>query len=351
MALSKIKNIRLDGVAACVPRARKTTAEYADLTPEDRVKFSKTTGIEERRVASAEQCMSDFCQTAAERLLADLKWDRSEVELLVCVTQTPDYPIPATGILLQHRLGLSKECMAFDINLGCSGYTYGLLVAASLLNSLGRKKALLLVGDTSSKITHERDRTAAPLFGDAGTATALSFDPTAPEMHFDMHSDGGGAEAIIIRGGGARAPLTAETLQPRELEGGIIRAVTNVELNGVEIFNFGLREVPATITAVLQSGECQIADVDQFVFHQANRLMNEMIRKKAKIPEDKCPYSLKRFGNTSCSSIPLTLVTECRTALLARRQRLVLSGFGVGLSWGTTLVEVQGIACPELIEF
>jgi len=350
MAVATISNIRLVGVAACVPKGRRTTADYADLTAEDRAKFTKTTGIEERRVAGPEQCTSDFCCAAAERLLAELQWAKEDIQVLVCVTQTPDYPIPATGILLQHRLGLSKDCMAFDINLGCSGYVYGLMVAASLLQTLGGKKALLLVGDTSTKITHEHDRTAAPLFGDAGTATALTYDPAAPVMRFDLHSDGAGAQAIIIRAGGFRQPLTLDAMQVREVEPGVFRAPVNVELNGVDVFNFGLREVPGTVQAVLTAAQCQIGDVDQFVFHQANRLMNEIIRKKIKVPEEKCPYSLRRFGNTSCSSIPLTLVTECRAALLSSPQRMIFCGFGIGLSWASALVETTAVACPELVE-
>jgi 3-oxoacyl-[acyl-carrier-protein] synthase-3 len=234
--------------------------------------------------------------------------------------------------------------------MGCSGYVYGLLVASSLLGVMGGGKALLLVGDTSTRSANQRDRTTAPLFGDAGTATALEFNPQAPEMTFDLNSDGRGWEAIVMRHGGFRQPTTAESLVDREIAPGAWRAPRDLELNGIEVFNFGLREAPRTVEALLASVPVEAATIDTFFFHQANLLMNEMIRKKLKIPAEKCPYSLRNFGNTSCASIPVTMVTASADALRRGPRSLVLCGFGVGLSWASAHVRADGLVCPELIE-
>jgi 3-oxoacyl-[acyl-carrier-protein] synthase-3 len=350
MALAHINSVVIRGLAGCVPRTVARTADYSGLTFEDRVKFAKTTGIEERRVSAPDQCASDFCAAAANRLLKELLWSRDEVKLLVCVTQSPDYPVPATAVILQQRLGLSTGCVAFDVNMGCSGYVYGLSIIASLLAAIGQGKALLLVGDTSTKSAHPRDRTTAPLFGDAGTATALEYAPEAPMMHFDLNSDGRGWESIVMRHGGFRQPIAADSLLVREVEPGVWRAACNLELNGVDVFNFGLREAPKTVAALLQALSGKVEDPDLFVFHQANLLMNEMIRKKLNIPEAKCPYSLRRFGNTSCASIPLTLVNNCAGLLRVGSRKLVLCGFGVGLSWASAWVETRDLVCPDLVE-
>ncbi len=350
MALARINSVAVRGVAACVPRQVAKTADYPELSPEDRIKFTKTTGIEERRVATPGQCSSDFCESAANRLLNELGWKREEVQLLVCVTQTPDYPIPATAVLLQHRLGLPSSCVAFDVGMGCSGYVYGLSIVASLLTAMGLGKALLLVGDTSTKSANARDRTTAPLFGDAGTATALEYAPGAAPICFDLNSDGSGWEAIVVRHGGFRKPITSESLVEREVEPNVWRAARNLELNGVDVFNFGLREAPKTVNFLIGAVPAKTEEVDLFVFHQANLLMNEMIRKKLKVPESKCPYSLRRFGNTSCASIPVTLVTSCAEQLRSAPKKIVLCGFGVGLSWATAWLETQAFVCPELLE-
>lgn len=350
MALARVASISFRGVAACVPRAVARTADYAGLSPEERVKFAKTTGIEERRCSGPQQCASDFCEAAANRLIGDLGWDKSDIRLLVCVTQSPDYPVPATAVLLQHRLGLGTHCAAFDIGMGCSGYVYGLLVASSLLGVMGGGKAILLVGDTSTRSANQRDRTTAPLFGDAGTATALEFNPQAPDMVFDLNSDGGGWEAIVMRHGGFRRPMTADSLVDCEVAPGAWRAPRDLELNGIEVFNFGLREAPRTVDSLLKAAVADGSSIDIFFFHQANLLMNEMIRKKLKIPPEKCPYSLQNFGNTSCASIPMTMVTSSAGILRGGPCSMVMCGFGVGLSWASAYVRTDGLNCPALIE-
>lgn len=351
MATASVHDVRLAGISAAVPRHSESNHDNSYLSVEERAKVIQTTGIERRRVAPADQCTSDLCVAAATVLLDDLQWSRDEVDVLVFVSQTADYIVPATAPLLQDRLGLPKTCLSFDVNLGCSGYTYGLQVVASLLSACKLRKGLLLVGDTPAKTTSSRDRSVATLFGDAGAATALEYVPGLAEvMYFDSGSDGRGYEAIIIPDGGQRNPVGPASLDMVEVEEGIVRNRCQLALDGVEVFNFSIREVPRTVRSLMTFAAKEVADVDAFVFHQANLFMNELIRKKLKIPADKAPNSLREYGNTSSASIPVTIVTEMQSRMTDERMRLVLCGFGVGLSWSTVYVETDRIVCPALIE-
>lgn len=349
MALFSIKDVRIAGVSACVPKGRASNIDSQLLSLEDRQKLIKTTGIEHRRVATPEQCTSDLCFAAADQLLKTLAWQRDEIDVIVFVSQTADYYLPATSFLLQNRLGLGRHVVAFDVSLGCSGFTQGLSIVAGLLSASGLRKGLLLCGDTPSKSVSPDDRSAALLFGDAGAAAALISTP-GQRMVFDVGSDGAGWQAINIPDGGYRNPITAASLETVRVDEGIARNRTQLALDGVEIFNFALREVPKTVRSVMDHVGATTDGVDAFVFHQANLLMNDMIRKKLKVPAEKVFYSLRDYGNTSSASIPLTMVTELGSRLESGPQRLLLCGFGVGLSWATTYAETDAIACPALVE-
>ena len=211
-----------------------------------------------------------------------------------------------------------------------------------MMKALAISRGLLLVGDISSKVCAYTDKSAWPLFGDAGSATALELDEEAGPMHFHLMNDGAGKEAIIIPSGGlaARLPVNAEGLASRELEAGIVRSAVNLALRGSDIFSFAIQEVPKSIAAVLEwSGTANDA-IDYFVLHQANRLINETIRTKIGAPRESFLYSLGEYGNTSSASIPLTLAVN-RDALNGPK-RILLSGFGVGLSWGSAIVSLPG---------
>jgi 3-oxoacyl-[acyl-carrier-protein] synthase III len=351
MALFTVNNVKIAGLASCVPKAQVSNAmPDPNIPEEDLSKIMATTGIENRRVVADSVCTSDLCYEAAEKLLTELAWNREDIEVLVFVSQTPDYILPMTSTILQSRLGLSKACLAFDSTLGCSGYVYGLSIAASMLANLKGKKALLLVGDTISKITSPKDRSTFPLFGDAGTATALEWDEKAQAMPFHLASDGTGAEAIVVKTGGQRNKLTAESLIEQTIEDGISRNDCQLGLNGMDVFNFGISQAPKSVNELLGFTGESTESVDYFLFHQANKLMNEMIRKKLKLTPEKVPYSLKNFGNTSSATIPLTLTTELNSELNDKNFKAVLCGFGVGLSWGSVLVQLDHIVCPPLIE-
>lgn len=351
MAFFSINNVQISGISACVPKQEKSNAEPSPyFLEEDMQKLMTTTGIENRRVVNDVLCTSDLCLEAAERLIKSLNWDKSEIELLIFVSQTPDYILPMTSSILQDRLGLPKSCIAFDTTLGCSGYIYGLSIASSLMATTNIKKGILLVGDTISKITSPKDRSTTPLFGDAGTATALCFNEDAQSLSFHLATDGSGSNAIKIEHGGQRNPVTAESLVYRKNENGIEKNNCQLDLNGMDVFNFGITQAPKSVKELLLFSNKNSDEIDFFVFHQANKLMNETIRKKMKISSEKVPYTLKNFGNTSSATIPLTIVSELSEIVSTQNRSLVLCGFGVGLSWGSVLLNLDNIVCPDLIE-
>lgn len=350
MAFFSLNNLQITGISACVPKNTEYNLEYKLLSEEDRIKLIKTTGIEYRHVATKEQCASDLCYQSAVKLLSELKWNPEDIDALIFVSQTGDYILPATSIILQSKLKIPSSCIAFDIGLGCSGYIYGLSVIGGLLTSCNLKRGLLLVGDTITKTVSVNDRSAFPLFGDAGTATAIENIPGTQPIHFHLAGDGDGFKSIIIPDGGYRNPVTENSLINETISDGIIRNKCNLALDGVEIFNFSLREAPKSVTELLNYSHLSVEDIDCFIFHQANRVMNEAIRKKLKISPEKVPFTLTNYGNTSSATIPLTIVSELNTKIQKEPMTLLLCGFGVGLSWGSAIIKTNLIICPEVIE-
>lgn len=350
MAVFEIQDVRIAGISACVPAKTLSNRDYDWITEKEREQLINTIGVETRHVAGHKQTTSDLCFQAAEQLLDKLGWEREDINLLVFVSQSRDYIIPSTSAILQNRLRLPKTCMAIDINLGCSGYVYGLSVISSLIRSTGQQKGLLLVGDLSNVTSCYRDKSTFPLFGDAGTATALELKPGFPAMQFNLQTDGSGFDAIIIEDGGVRNIPDESSFTVREYGEGIFHSRMQISLNGIEVFNFSLREVVPNIKTTLKHFNRQLEEFDFLVFHQANRLINETIRKMLKTDPAKVPYSLRSYGNTSCSSIPLTIVTQIRETLQEKPHKLLLSAFGIGLSWGCALIETDGIIIPEITE-
>jgi 3-oxoacyl-[acyl-carrier-protein] synthase-3 len=348
MAIFQVSDIRIAGISACVPEKVLQNRDYGWIKSSDRELLIKTIGVEQRHVAQSGETTSDLCYQAATELLDALKWDPSEIQLLIFVSQSRDFIIPSTSTILQDRLHLPKNCMAIDINLGCSGYVYGLSFISSMIKASGISKSLLLVGDLSNVTSSYRDKSTYPLFGDAGTATALELKPGAPAFKFNLQSDGSGHEAIIIRDGGVRHLVGKHSFAVKKFADGIYRNRLQIELNGIEVFNFSLREVVPNIKTTLKHFNHTIDEFNYIVFHQANRLINETLRKMLKVEPERVPYSLKDYGNTSCASIPLTLVSQLRAELQSKPLNLLLSAFGIGLSWGTVLLETDGIIVPEV---
>ena len=338
MATFSISNIRVSAISASVPSAIAKNIEHPSISQDDITKFIESTGVAERRVAAKNECASDLCIAAAEKIFSVKNVDKNDIEILIFISQTGDYRLPVTSAIIQDRLGLSKSCIAFDIPLGCSGYVYGLSVISGMMNACNLKKGLLLAGDTISKEVSSLDKSAEPLFGDAGTATLLEYDENCAPILFDLGTDGSGYKSIIIPNGGARNAFSADSLIMREFEGGIKRNDCHIVLDGMDVFAFGINQAPKTVNTLMQHFSLKDDDVDYYIFHQANKMMNDRINKKLKLLSEKTPSSLKHFGNTSSATIPLTIISNLEHSQTANA-RMILCGFGVGLSWGTVYLK------------
>lgn len=349
MAFLQVKNVKVCGISACCPRNIEDNAEIYSKWGNYNDFFS-TTGIAHRRIAPKNVCASDLCIVAAERLISELGWEKDSIDAVVFVTQTPDYIVPATSPIIQDKLGLSKECYTLDISLGCSGWVYAMSVLSSLLQNGTMKRGLLLAGDTPVKFCSKDDKSTYPLFGDAGTVTALEFDQCVNPMFFVFNTDGSGKDSIIIEEGGYRNLFNDNSFMIKEYGEGITRSKIDLAMDGMSVFSFAISKAPKSINELLETININKECIDYFIFHQANLFLNEKIRKKLKIESIKVPYSLEDFGNTSCASIPLTMVTKKSKELKSGFLRIIGCGFGVGLSWGSVYFETDKIVCPDLIE-
>jgi 3-oxoacyl-[acyl-carrier-protein] synthase-3 len=350
MAFQILKNVALRGISACVPKFTEDNKKIPLFQNQvESAKFIEATGVEFRHmVKNSGICTSDMCYSASLKLLEEVNWKPEEIDCLIFVSQTPDYILPATACILQERLKLSSECYALDISLGCSGWVYGLSVIASLISGGTMKKGLLLAGDTTTVTKSPKDKSTYPLFGDAGTATAVEFDPNSEPLMFNFGTDGKGHEAIMIPDGGFRNFFNERSFEEVEIEPGIIRNRLQSILNGPAVFTFGISKAPKSVNAILEHFGIKKEDIDYFIFHQANQFMNEKIRAKLKIEPEKVPYSLGEYGNTSSASIPLTIVTKIRSDL--KNKKLLACAFGVGLSWASVIFNTNDLKCPCLIE-
>jgi 3-oxoacyl-[acyl-carrier-protein] synthase-3 len=285
MALLKADNVKISGISACVPGQideNKASPLFDDASLRN---FVNTTGIERKRKAVDNICTSDLCVAAADTLISSLHWNKKDIAIVVFVTQTPDYILPATSPIVQRRLGLSNDCYTLDISLGCSGWVYGLSVITSLLRCISPPpekgtKALLLAGDTILKLCSPGDKSAYPLFGDAGTATALEYCSGSDPFLFNMNSDGEGFSAISIQDGGSRNSFSSSSLDNITRGEGIVSNSLQLVLDGMEVFSFGIKRAPESVDALINEFKIDKVQIDYFIFHQANYLMNEKSRMK-----------------------------------------------------------------------
>lgn len=338
-------------MSAAVPKRVIKNLEYTEFFPKEQVKeVVEKVGIYERRFADENTCSSDLCFAAAQKLFLDNQIDKSEIDLLVFLSQTPDYRMPATSIILQDRLGLPNTCMAFDMQLGCAGFSYALSTVFALIQNSGIRKALILNGETRSKVYSPKDRRSAFIFGDAGIAAIVEKSEKFPKSYFSLNSDGSLADLIMIKGGGYRHPSSPETLKEKVVdEYGNIRSDEQGYMRGGDVFNFVIREIPKNIKQTLQFANIGTDDLDYIVFHQANNFINSYIAKKMKLDVAKIPHTIEKFGNTSSVSVPLTIVSELKDKLDGNKT-LLFSAFGVGMSWSTAIVPFSDCKISEIVE-
>lgn len=349
MAILKFSGVGISAMSACVP---SVIAQNKDLTylipPEEIEKTIRSIGINERRISDKDVCSSDLCYKAALKLMSDNNIAPDSIDVLLYMSQTSDYRIPATAPILQQRLGLSQNTACLDLSLGCSGYVYALSTAYAYASMPSVRRVLLLDGETFSKIVDKYDKVNAPLYGDAGTATLIEKGEYGDSV-FILRTDGSGEDAVKIPAG-MRIPVTEESCMVTEREDGNRRSDLEVYMNGMDVFNFAIRVVPKSIKEIVEYSGTTLGDVDYVIYHQSNRFMTDFFTKRLKIDQSKVPYSIDRFGNTSSASIPLTIVSELSGSLKGKK-RTVLCGFGAGLSWGTAAITFNDCRISPLIEY
>lgn len=343
MALWRIKNVALRGVTGTVPNHPVKTADFSFFTREEAEMFDATVGIKNRYIASDDICTSDLCCDAAERLLAGLGWEKDTVDVLLFVSVTGDYKTPPTSAILQDKMGFPSTTFVLDVPMGCCGCMYGINVAGNLLSAGTVKRALLLVGDTAMRMGSPIDKSRVPLFGDSGTALALEYDSTAEDIIIDFNTLGSGYQALMTPHGGYRHPISREeSFEYEDFGNGIVRAPKDALINGMDVFSFAITKPPISIKKLMeQLGMDKDKDVDYFLIHQANKLIVDRIVKKLKLPVDKVPYNLQKFGNLGGASILMLMVSELAEELQSRRLTLVCSSFGLGLTWGTMVLKIN----------
>lgn len=347
----KFNGVGVKALAAAVPHTVIDNLKYTEYFPEDQVKeVVEKVGIYQRRFADANTCSSDLCYAAAEKLISDNNIDKNEIDLLIFISQTPDFRMPATSVLLQNRLGLPNSTIAFDINLGCSAFIYGLSVAFSMMQNKGLRKALLLDGETRSKVYSPKDRRSAFLFGDGGVAALVERDEKFGESYFSLNSDGSRGDLIKINGGGYRMPSSIETIKERVVdEYGNIRSDEQGYMNGGDVFNFVIREIPKDIKKMSEFSGKNLADLDYYILHQANNFINSYLAKKLKLDTSKIPSTIAKYGNTSSVSVPLTIVDQLKDKMMGHNE-LLLSAFGVGMTWATAIIPFENCKISEIVE-
>lgn len=338
MATITFHGVGIKAMSACVPPDVVYNKDLGYLIPEEEIeKTINNIGVVERRIAADDVTASDLCYKAACQLMADNDIDPASIDVLLFMSQTADYRIPATSCLLQHRLGLRRETMCLDISQGCSGYLFALSTAFAYASMEGVNRVLLLDGETFSKIVNRRDKVDWPLYGDAGTATLIEKGDYG-ESTFMLYTDGSGADVLKIHAG-MRNPITPESCVEREQEEGNIRNDLEVFMDGMDVFNFAISKVPKSVKQLLKETDKTIEDIDYLVFHQANRFMMDFFVKKLKIDPERVPYCISKYGNTSSTSVPLTIVSEL-AGKLEDKHTVVLSAFGAGLSWGAAMLQM-----------
>ncbi|QFJ56089.1 3-oxoacyl-ACP synthase III family protein [Pseudobutyrivibrio xylanivorans] len=348
MARFKFDNIKISGIASAVPTKIIKSTDYNERFGEDAVqKFVDMTGVKEHRESLLHQTASDFGYAAAEKLLTEKNIDRETIGVLLFGAHSTDYRRPATACVLHKRLGLSRECVAFDVGLGCSAFVYCVQIAASLLECSQEKRALIIVGETMTKMINPEDKSAAMLFGDGGAAVLLEKAEDSC-IEGKLCSDGTGYRAIIAPAGGFRN--LEDSHEPMVWADGSTRTLYNTNMNGTDVFSFTVTKVPKTIKEFLSETEQDVTQFDCLAFHQANQFIHQQLAKKLKADINKMPLCLDRYGNTSAPAIPILLSDAYGNDRTGQKLNVLMCGFGVGLSWGVMSAHINTDDILPIIE-
>lgn len=350
MATIRFQNVGITAISACVPKKIFSNSDLGYMITEESLeKLISSIGIKEKRFAEVDVCSSDLCYKAAKKLMEDNNIDPVSIDMLLFVSLTPDYITPPTSSILQHRLGLPNTCAGFDISLACSGFVYALSTAFAYASMPGIDRVLVLVGETMSKLANPRDKINFPLYGDAGTACLVE-KGNFKESVFVLTIDGEGENIVKIPFGGFRNLLTAESLIDKEREDGNYRRDVDITMDGLDTFNHAVSAIPKQVRLLMKEANITADDVDYLVSHQANKFMIDFILKRLKFDPAKAPFCLAKYGNTSCASIPLTIVSELEGKLDGEK-RILLSAIGAGWSFGTAYMTTKDVKVSPIIEY
>ncbi len=352
MAFFNFRNITISAIASAVPSNKLTIESFAERFGEDYIqRFSSSTGIRQVRHSRQHQTASDLAYAAACEILHKRNIPKESIGGLIFVAHSTDYRRPATACVLHKRLELSKDCVAYDISLGCSAFVYGLQSVCALMANSDIDRALLLVGETMSKLANPKDKAVAMLFGDAGAAILLEKDKSKSEDSTILgllKTDGNGYRAIIAPGGGARWPDAPHT--DFHCKDGNVRNLYNSIMQGEDVFSFTISDVPRTVKEFLSKSGTKIDDYDCLAFHQANQFIHKMLAKKLKCDLTKMPLCIDRYGNTSAAAIPLLMCDTFGGSERIDKIFCLACGFGVGLSWGVTSFHISPKVIYPVIE-
>ena len=338
---AQTRGARIAGVVSAVPPKVVTNETFVERFGDAVAEVTKMTGVKSRHVAEDGVATSDLCFAAGQRLLEGLGWEPETIDGIIFISQSPDYPLPATACLLQERLGMRTTTVAFDVNLGCSAYPYGLWLAMSLIQTGAMNRVLVAVGDINTRANDPMDRSVAMLFGDCGAMTALEAGGDGDVAHFVLGTGGRGGDNLIVPASRHRDRTADPRFAGRNLD--------MVYMDGAEIFNFTLKAVPALVRETIEIAGIPQEEYGAFLFHQANTFMLNHLAKKAKLPKEKVPINMDRYGNTSSATIPLVMTTDSAELLKSGSQRIGMFGFGVGYSWGGASLEVGPLKVCETV--
>lgn len=352
MAFIEVKNVEIKGVATCVPKQVKVAKEMPYFTEVEADNFTNVTGVVSSHLVPEGMTVSDLCQEAAEQLISKAGWEKESIDLIMFVSTSRDFYIcPNTSNILQDKLGLRTDCIALDLPFACSGYVYALSVAGLMMQSGQIKRALLLVGEQTSANQSHLDKTVWSLHGDAGSATLLEYTPEVKRpMQFNLGGDGSGWEAIICREVGVRCPTTEDSLVVKKYEEGVERNAMQCSMDGMSVFSFAITRPGQCIKGLCEHFGFDLTQIDYLLIHQANKMIDEKIRRKLKLEPEQVPYSMMYYGNTSSCTIPITMSSQICEKLASGENQLVMCGFGSGLSWGAARVFTDKIICLPVIE-
>lgn len=365
MPFSIFNHVKVMGVSMVTPAETVSLADEAEYYGGDMRKIARTTsmvGLDKRRIAPVGVTPSDLCLQAAERLFAEMGIAGNTIDALIFVTQSPDYPVPATAFVQQNALGLPKTCAAFDVNLGCSGYVYGLWLAGCMLEARACSRVLLLAGDGLFRLLPPENRVVTPLFGDAGSATLLEFAETAAALSFSLYSDGSGHKSLIRPGGGARIPdiqdssyssLYHSIVHDSNGTPWTVGGFGNTYMDGMAILEFTMKAVPQHILEHMGCRNLTPDDLDWLLLHQSNKQIIRNIAEQTGFAQEKAPWqTLLRYGNQAVASIPGLICDQLKSNCDAKqRLHLLLCGYGIGLSWASCIGDFSGLYCSGIHDF